>query len=429
MKKLLFIIALLLCLPMLIAAPSSATAVAQVDVRAEVNAALYAASATLAATERMADEKMRMQRKEIDTLRAKIQAGEKRLNDALSTAEESYIAALAALDRTYAHEIAIFRTAVENIAATPEGAAALARFNAGDEIGALAVLDDLRAARDAARQKRIDIESAAEGRNIALLALEARSKGKMTTAQVIARYEEITRLDPGVHWDWVELGRLYRDAGRLSDRLHAAQKSAETAMDDRERSVAMSALGDIQTVQGDLTAALKSFQNSLAIAERLAQSDPGNAGWQRDLSISYSKIGGIQTAQGDLPAALKSYQASHAIFERLAQSDPGNAGWQRDLSVSFDRIGDIQTAQGDLPAALKSFQNSLAIRERLAQSDPGNAEWQRDLIVSYVKLSEVTGDKTYMTKALHVALGMQKRKILAPRDAWMIEELQKRAEQ
>jgi hypothetical protein len=91
----------------------------------------------------------------------------------------------------------------------------LARFNAGDEIGALAVLDDLRGARDAARQKRTDIESAAEGRRITRLALEARNKGKLTTAEVIARYEEVTRLDPAVHWDWVEMGRLYTDAGNL----------------------------------------------------------------------------------------------------------------------------------------------------------------------------------------------------------------------
>jgi hypothetical protein len=86
----------------------------------------------------------------------------------------------------------------------------LARFNAGDEIGALAILDDLRAARDAARQKRVNIESAAEGRRIATLALEARAKGKLTTAQVITRYEEVTTLDPAMHWDWVELGRCNR---------------------------------------------------------------------------------------------------------------------------------------------------------------------------------------------------------------------------
>jgi hypothetical protein len=105
---------------------------------------------------------------------------------------------LAARDRAYAQEIAIFRAAVKDIAATPEGANALARFNAGDEDGALAILDELRAALDTARQKRADIESAAEARRIAALALEARTRGKLTTAKVIARYEEVTRLDPGV---------------------------------------------------------------------------------------------------------------------------------------------------------------------------------------------------------------------------------------
>ncbi len=315
-------------------AQSATAAIAQVDVHAEVNAALYAASATLAAAERMTDAKLLAQREEIDALRAKVQAGERQLNDALSAAEASYVAALTERDRTYAHEISVFRVAVENIAATPEGAAALARFNAGDEIGALAVLDDLRAARDAARKKRMDIESAAEGRNIATLALEARNKGKMTTtAQVIARFAEVTQFDPGVHWDWIELGRLYREAGSLPDALRAAQMAADTAADDRSQSVA------------------------------------------------------------------------------------------------FGELGNVQSAQGDLAAALTSFQAGLAIAEHLAQTDPGNAGWQRDLIVSYVKLSETTGDKTYVDKALHIVLAMQQRNILAPRDAWLIEELQRRQEQ
>ena len=56
----------------------------------------------------------------------------------------------------------------------------------------------------------------------------------------------------------------------------------------------------------------------------------------------------MQVAQGDLAGALKSYRDSLAIIERLAQSDPGNAGWQRDLSVSYIKVGDVQTAQGDL---------------------------------------------------------------------------------
>ena len=44
-----------------------------------------------------------------------------------------------------------------------------------------------------------------------------------------------------------------------------------------------------------------------------------------------------------------------AIAQGLAKSDPGNAGWQRDLFVSHIKIGDVLRAQGNLPAALDAY--------------------------------------------------------------------------
>jgi tetratricopeptide (TPR) repeat protein len=99
--------------------------------------------------------------------------------------------------------------------------------------------------------------------------------------------------------------------------------------------------------------------------------------------VSYNKVGDVQSAQGDLAGALKSYRDSLGIAEKLAKLDPGNAGSQRDLSVSYNKVGDVQSAQGDLTGALKSYRDSLAIRERLAKLDPGNAGWQGDLVWVY----------------------------------------------
>jgi hypothetical protein len=76
---------------------------------------------------------------------------------------------------------------------------------------------------------------------------------------------------------------------------------------------------------------------------------------------------------------------------------------------------------------LASYRSALAIAERLAQADPGNAGWQRDLIVSYVRLSSVTGEKGYAQRALDVALRMDQRGVLAPADAWMLDDLKQRA--
>jgi tetratricopeptide (TPR) repeat protein len=179
----------------------------------------------------------------------------------------------------------------------------------------------------------------------------------------------------------------YHEAEAIADRL--AKSDTGNGGWQRDLSVSYNKAGNVQVAQGNLPVALASYQASLAIADRLAKSYAGNAEWQRDLSVSHNKVGNVQVAQGDLPAALASYQASRAILDRLAKSDPGNAGWQRDLGVSNEKVGNVQVAKGDLPAALASYQTDLAIAERLAESDAGNAVWQRDLAVSYSKLGDV----------------------------------------
>ena len=135
--------------------------------------------------------------------------------------------------------------------------------------------------------------------------------------------------------------------------------------------------------QGNLPAALESYRAALAISERLAKADPGNAGWQqRPLGVAREDRRRA-AGSGQPAAALESYRAALAIAERLAKADPGNAGWQRDLSVSHDKIGDVLRAQGNLPRRWRATTPALAIAERLAKADPGNAGWQRDLSVSH----------------------------------------------
>ena len=137
-----------------------------------------------------------------------------------------------------------------------------------------------------------------------------------------------------------------------------------------------------------------------------------------------------------LPAALRHYRSSLAIRERLAQADPGNAAWQRDLSVSYDRIGDVMVAQGDRAGARKLYRDGVAISERLftAPSDP-EAKYQhrlsavgrigsRDLIVSYVKIAEV--DRPQAKAVLTRAHDLTYSSILATSDKWMWDDLRSR---
>jgi hypothetical protein len=100
-------------------------------------------------------------------------------------------------------------------------------------------------------------------------------------------------------------------------------------------------VGDVQVAQGDLAGALASYRDSLAIADRLAQSDPGNAGWQRDLAFSNGRIADVLRKMGNRAEALEALRRGRAIMVRLTALSPGNATWKRDLAWFEARIAEI----------------------------------------------------------------------------------------
>ncbi len=110
-------------------------------------------------------------------------------------------------------------------------------------------------------------------------------------------------------------------------------------------------------------------------------------------------------AQGNRAEALKLYQASVAIGERLAKLDPGNALWQLDVSIAGIKVGDAQRAQGHRAEALRLYQAALTIRERLAKADPGNTQWQADLALSLMRVAGVSApsdERAALTRALAI---------------------------
>src|SRR6201996_5132875 len=244
------------------------------DAHAEIAAVLYAASATQAALAKSLDGKLQTQQQRIASLAAQIKAGDLRHRAEMATAQEAFVQSLAQKDRQYAVQLSLFRTVVTDIASTPQGAAALERFNAGDEVGAIDILDRLRATNERMREARAKLEDAAEGRRIAQLALEARTGGKINTQGVITRFEEVVRLDPGVWNDWLELEHLYVDGGRLADARHAVDQMAAVARNDNESAHTFSERSDVLLAQGDLVGARAAAESAVKISRRSSAADP-----------------------------------------------------------------------------------------------------------------------------------------------------------
>lgn len=395
------VLSLWLCASGAVALQADLSASAQ----AQVSRALYAAALTTAADAGVADARSAAQRRRIDALQRQLLTAFDRASSSkasvtalelqLAQAQNVFVQGLAERDRSYALAIAAFRGVVQDVAATPEGEQALRQFNAGDEAGALAVLDRLADAQQAARQLKLDIETAALRRRAATLALDARDRGRQPTQAVIARYEEITRLDPGVHQDWMDLARLYADALMLPAMRRALDRALETAGSDRERSAALDSLAELLEEQGDLVGAGKGFEQSAALVAPLDHGGRNAADKQRESIIRSRRLELFRAERGDGQARRLALEHGLDRLKVMAAADPKSAEVHRELAEGLFMLGAQLHEQGDVDASLVHFNEGFAIARRLIKAEPDAVKLQRlvgEGLAAFSRLQMARGD-------------------------------------
>ena len=204
-----------------------------------------------------------------------------------------------------------------------------------NKVGEAAELFHAVAADKEARIKRDSREAAAAYRNLGAIA------GLGNPKQAFEAYTKAVELDPYDIESLLWVAWLEKERGNLWEaEAHFQRVLALATSDDRAwaKYWAQVGLGDIRLDRGNLPDALKSYRDGLAIRDRLAKADPGNAGWQRDLSVSYAKLGVAFRKAGRNTDALSELRDGQAIMARMTRLSPDNAQWKQDLVWFNDQI-------------------------------------------------------------------------------------------
>jgi len=224
--------------------------------------------------------------------------------------------------------------------------------------------------------------------------------------------------------------KAYREA--IPVFANALQQQPSPAA-EREHASAVVGLGDVQAWNGQLDAALASYDQVCPALVREAQNDASmqdaasvchtrradtlawlerypeaereiagaisinaaqHAKHPKDINVGHAYIVSLMK-QGEIAlwsdksdAALSAYSESLAIADADIQSNPGDLRSARDLALAYNKRGDALLKMKRIPEAIADFHLGLEGYRRLRDRDPSQAEHQRDFASSNKRLGQ-----------------------------------------
>ena len=129
-------------------------------------------------------------------------------------------------------------------------------------------------------------------------------------------------------------------------------------------------MGNAESALGRIEQAKEHYNEAIAIA-RMIKDDPADSQAKRGLSVLLNKLAGIQMNEGEQADAVRSIEESIAVARQNVDADPANMQAKRDLGVSYIKAMPIFVATANLErwreasqGAVTQFEAVLRTRRR-----------------------------------------------------------------
>jgi serine/threonine protein kinase/tetratricopeptide (TPR) repeat protein len=183
---------------------------------------------------------------------------------------------------------------------------------------------------------------------------------------------------------------LGRANTRIEEQRNLADENfreARRAVDDyltrvSENRLLKSPVPGLQPLRKELLeTALKYYQ--AFVAKR-----PDEPAVRSELARAYFRVGSIQEEVATKAEALRAYQASRGLWQRLVRDRPGNSECQQQLAECVRNIGRLQSRFLGQPAeGLQALHQAQGLYEQLARAEPKNHQFLSGLARTYGDLA------------------------------------------
>ncbi|MBI5757889.1 MAG: protein kinase [Planctomycetales bacterium] len=223
----------------------------------------------------------------------------------------------------------------------------------------------------------------------------------------------INPLDLDARLDLIDCHRELTEVHHQSGNIKEARTSAELAVKlvdtlkadhplDRKirltASLVHSKLGDILLVQEGIAVALGPYVAARELAEQLQREQPEDRDVLRHWMLCLERLADLDRKGGKLESAMKTYERSLAVAERLAS--PNDARSQRDVVTSRHILADLAQQLLKYDVARQHLDVALKISTALVAKDPMHLEYRGDLADTYHRLGNWCRQQKQFAEAL-----------------------------
>lgn len=151
-------------------------------------------------------------------------------------------------------------------------------------------------------------------------------------------------------------------------------------------------VGHIAWQRGKTAEAEADFKEYKRLAERLVALNPGKPEWRLEPIYADSNLGTLQLQERRYDAAARTFSAALANIEALAATRPRDMTYQSQLAETLADLADAQYGMGRLQDAIGNRERQIRIIERMIAADGDNALAKRQRMVAERMLGRLLTD-------------------------------------
>jgi tetratricopeptide (TPR) repeat protein len=180
---------------------------------------------------------------------------------------------------------------------------------------------------------------------------------------------------------------------------------SDSALTQRAR--ALTLMGEIAVTRGDLSGALKRYQEAFKSTEEILrryQNDP-----QRifDHAQNVYWVGYIDYLSGDPQSAARRFSEYKRMADQMVQLAPDRKEFKLEQVYANTNLGTVQMEVRQYREAAATYESSLVVADALAAADPRNVDYQKQVVTTLAWLA----DAHEYAGELDQALGERERQL------------------